>query len=119
MYLPLDNPLFLIPAMTGLIFVMAGIIMLKFPPKDINSLYGYRTKRSMQNKERWTFAQKYSAIEMTKLGGLLTLIGLIGFFFKPTGKTGMLMGLGLMIIMVIILFLRVENAIKKRFNKEK
>jgi len=40
----------------------------------------------------------------------------MGFFFNPTGKTGMLMGLGLMII---ILFLRVENAIKKRFNKEK
>ena len=119
MNISLANPLFLIPVMTGVLFVIAGIIMLKFPPKDINSLYGYRTKSSMQNKERWAFAQKYSAIEMAKLGGLLTLSGFIGFFFNPTGKIGMLIGLGLMIIMVIILLLRVENAIKKRFNKEK
>ena len=118
MDITLDNPLFLIPVMTGVLFVITGIIMLKFPPKDINSLYGYRTKNSMRDKERWTFAQKYSAIEGAKLGGILTLCGFMGLFFNPDGKTGMFIGLGLMIIMAIILLFRVESAIKKKFNNQ-
>jgi hypothetical protein len=52
MNLPFDNPLFLIPSTSGLIFMLAGFIMLKFPPKKINSLYGYRTSSSMKNQER-------------------------------------------------------------------
>ncbi|MDA0356796.1 MAG: SdpI family protein, partial [Bacteroidetes bacterium] len=62
MNLPFDNPLFLIPSTSGLIFMLAGFIMLKLPPKKINSLYGYRTRSSMKNQERWDFSQKYSAI---------------------------------------------------------
>ena len=116
MNMTFDNPLFLIPVMTGVIFIITGWIMMKFPPKDINSLYGYRTKNSMKNKERWAFAQKYSAIEMTKLGGLLTLSGVMGFFFNPTVNTAVVIGLGSMLMVVIILFLRVENAIKKKFD---
>ena len=116
MNMTFDNPLFLIPVMTGVIFIITGWIMMKFPPKDINSLYGYRTKNSMKNKERWAFAQKYSAIEMTKLGGLLTLSGVMGCFFNPTVNTGIVIGLGSMLMVVIMLFLRVENAIKKKFD---
>jgi len=114
-----DNPLFLIPVMTGVIFMVAGIIMLKFPPKNINSLYGYRTKNSMKNNERWSFAQKYSAFEMIKLGGLLAICGCLGFFFEPAGNIGVFIGLGLIVITSVILFLRVENAIKMKFIKEK
>ncbi len=118
MNLPLENPLFLIPAMTGVIFIIVGIIMLKFPPKEINALYGYRTKSSMKNNERWAFAQKYSAKETIKLGALLTLSGLLGFFFNPPGITGMFIGLGLMILAAVLLVIRVENAIKKNFAGE-
>ncbi len=118
MYITLNSPLFLIPTITGVTFVIAGIIMWKFPPEDINSFYGYRTKSSMQDIDRWVFAQKYSAIEMAKLGSILTLSGLIGLFLNPDGKTGMFIGLGLMMMMVVILFFRVERAIKKKFNNQ-
>ena len=118
MNLLFDNPLFLIPISSGLIFILAGFIMLEFPPKKINSLYGYRTNSSMKNQERWNFAQKYSSIEMIKLGGLLALSAVIGMLYNPNGKTGMILGLGLMISMVIILLIRVEKAIKKKFENE-
>ena len=36
-------------------------IYFKYPPKKINYLYGYRTRRSMQNYETWSFANKYAA----------------------------------------------------------
>ena len=116
---PLTNPLFFIPVITGIIFLIVGIIMLKFPPRNINSYYGYRTKRSMRNKERWTFAQKYSAIQLIKLGGLLALSGFTVFFINPSEKTAMFIGLGLMLVMVVVLFLRVECTIKRKFYNEK
>jgi len=114
----IENPLFLIPVMTGLIFVIAGFVMLKFPPKEINGLYGYRTKSSMKNQERWDFAQNYSAKEMVKLGLVLTLTGLFGFLFEPQEMLGMIIGLALMFLMMILLIIRVESAIKKTFKEK-
>ena len=119
MNLPFDYPLFLIPSTSGLIFILAGFIMLKFPPKNINSLYGYRTSSSMKNQERWDFSQKYSAIEMIKLAVILTLSSVIGLIYNPDGELGMFLGLGLMILMVVILLIRVEKAIKNKFGNEK
>lgn len=113
-----DNPLFIIPSLTGGIFVIAGIIMLKFPPKEINSLYGYRTSSAMKNKERWTFAQTYSAKEFIKLGVVLALSGLIGLFVHPNENVATVIGLGLMILTTIVLIVRVEKAIKNKFGKE-
>lgn len=118
MNLPSDNPLFLIPVITGSIFIIAGFIMLKFPPKKINLLYGYRTKSSMKSKESWHFAQKYSSIEMMKLGVVLTLSSILGIFYYPKGKIGMILGLGLILITVIFLFIRVEKAIKNKFKNK-
>ncbi len=43
------------------ISIVAFVILRLFPPRKINRLYGYRTKRSMQNQKKWDFAQKYSA----------------------------------------------------------
>ena len=77
---PWNNLLFLIPLFTGPIYIIAGIIMKKFPPKKINGLYGYRTSRSMRSKENWDFAQQYAAVEMIRWGILLTCIALPGYF---------------------------------------
>ncbi len=112
-----ENPLFLIPFSSGVIFILAGFIMLKFPPKEINHLYGYRTKSSMKNQPRWSFAQKYSSIEMIKLGVLLTLSSCIGLLYRPETMMAMIIGLGLMILFVVILMFRVEKAIKQKFDK--
>ena len=118
MNLTFDNPLFLIPSSSGIIFMLAGFLMLKFPPKKINGLYGYRTLSSMKNQERWDFSQKYSSIEMIKLGALLTLSSIFGLIFNLDGKIGMFLGLTLMILMVVFLLIRVERAIKNKFTNE-
>jgi uncharacterized membrane protein len=112
----IESPIVLIPLITGPLFVLAGIIMLKFPPREINGLYGYRTFRSMKNQERWDFAQHYSAKEMIKLGGLLLLTSILGLLYQPVDIISLLIGIGLLIIMVTFLFIRVEKAIKARFE---
>lgn len=114
----IEDPMFLICVSTGIISIIAGGIMLKFPPKEINHLYGYRTKSSMKNKERWKFAQRYSAYEMIRLGLVLTIIGVLGIFVPLPDMMSMIIGLTLMILTFVLLFFRVEKAIKERFPNE-
>ncbi|GGW66354.1 SdpI/YhfL family protein [Winogradskyella epiphytica] len=116
--MPTDHPLLIIPFSVGLIFIVVGFIMYKFPPKEINGLYGYRTSASMKNQERWDFAQVYSSKEMMKMGGLQCLVGLIAFVYQPSEKTGTLIGLGIMILVTILLFIKVEKKIKSKFSKK-
>lgn len=57
---------------------IGGAILRFFPPKKINSFYGYRTPRSMKNQENWDFAQKYAGQLMLSWG----LAGSAGFILK-------------------------------------
>lgn len=69
-----SNPLFLISIVMGVTYVLFGWIMIKYPPKCPNYLYGYRTGRAMKNEENWDFAQRYSAKEMMKVGVVYLLL---------------------------------------------
>ncbi|MFH6602884.1 SdpI family protein [Maribacter algicola] len=51
-----------------MIAVVPGLLLLplawyykEHPPKNINWLYGYRTKRSMANQEVWEYANRLGA----------------------------------------------------------
>lgn len=50
----LENPVVLISLLIMVFFK-------SFPPKNINSWYGYRTAKSRISKPNWDFAQRYSA----------------------------------------------------------
>ena len=115
----IENQVMFIPLVMGALFMLTGLILLNFPPKKINWLYGYRTPRSMKNQETWNFAQSYSAKEMIRLGGLLLLVSGAGLFYQPKANNSTVVGLGLMIIVAVILIIRVEIAIKNRFDKKK
>jgi uncharacterized membrane protein len=112
------SQLLLIPALAAPIFIGMGIISKKFPPRHINSVYGYRTSRSMKSQERWDFAQSYSANEMIKLGSLLLLTSLFGLALNLSEWLEIALGFGLMIAMVIVFVIRTEKAIQNKFEKE-
>lgn len=59
------------------IMIVSGITFLLIPPKKINSFYGYRTRRSMQNIETWEFAHKFSGKIMFIVGIILLIISII------------------------------------------
>ncbi|MBK0369704.1 SdpI family protein [Flavobacterium agrisoli] len=111
-----ENPLNNITLLGGFVFMIMGYIMYVFPPKKINSLYGYRTKRSMENQEKWDFAQIYSSKEMMKWGFVLACGFLLSFITHFDNTINMNIGLGLMFVTVFILFWRVEKAIKNQFE---
>lgn len=107
----------LIPVLTGPVFLVMGVIMKKFPPRQINGIYGYRTSSSMKSQDRWDFAQTYSASEMFRLGFLLLLTSPLGLAMNLSQLSGIALGLGLMIVMVALFVLRTERAIQRKFGK--
>ena len=113
------NDLLLVPLLVGPIFILSGIILNLFPPKKINSLYGYRTINSMKSQERWDYAQKVSASELIKLGLILTILSFLGIFMNFSENIEIFIGLGLILTVIIILFIRIERAINKKCNSTK
>lgn len=100
-----------ISILIGIIFVLAAIILQKNPPTDINAAYGYRTKRSMKNKELWDAGNRYSAEVMKQNGFIMMLIGsVISILFRYPHTIIAIMVV--MVLLIIRLFIRVENRLK-------
>ena len=112
------SQLFLFFVITGLIFVLAGWLLRKYPPKNRNYLYGYRTSSSMKSQERWDFAQAYSAKAMIWYGIVLCLLGIATFFVRlPERFSSVPWGIGLSLVLVLLMIWRIESAIWKNFPK--
>ncbi|MBV6680132.1 MULTISPECIES: SdpI family protein [Bacillus cereus group] len=100
-----------ISILIGVIFILAAIILQKNPPTDINAAYGYRTKRSMKNKELWDAGNRYSAEVMKRNGFIMMLIGsIISILFRYPHTTAVIMAV--MVLLIIHLFRRVEKRLK-------
>lgn len=79
--LTFKNPVILISFIIMILFKL-------FPPKNINSWYGYRTNNSKKSKSKWNFAQKYSATLSLKL--LLSLLIIQIFVYYLYGSTAVI-----------------------------
>lgn len=102
--------------LTGGVFLVAGLIQLRFPPRSINHIYGYRTARSMKSAESWYFAQRYSARIMIGMGLILGLLAVVGRLFRLPDSLGATVPTIVMLAMVIGMIARVEGELKKRFG---
>lgn len=71
----LADPMAFTLILTGFIFVAAAWISGRFPPRKINMLYGYRTKRSMSSPEQWALAQDISRKAMYRAGLAMMILG--------------------------------------------
>ena len=101
-------PLFLV----GLAFSIAAFITMKFPPKKINGIYGYRTARSMKSQENWDTAQRYSSRLMLKQGlVMLAIAGLLNVLPLPE-EVAAIISVALLILSVIVLFVQTEKRLK-------
>ena len=108
--LEITNPMLL---GVGFIFMLMGIIMFKFPPKSINSLYGYRTASSMQSQTKWDFAQKYSAKIMAFIGFGMLIISFTRTLLPFDNDQTAIFGVAILLLSVIILLIIVEKKLKK------
>lgn len=57
----------------SIIMIIAGRMMWKHCPKEINGIYGYRTKRSRKYQDTWKFAHEYFGRLSWKLGIIMLI----------------------------------------------
>lgn len=115
------------PQLPGVIILVVGWIMAKYPPKNINPLYGYRTSLSMKNQQTWDEANRFSARLMIRSGWILIFTGLIFSLIISTGVLNStiqnllrpLLLIGGSIVSALILIGITEKHLKKTFPENK
>lgn len=100
-----------------------GYVLKKHPPKGINGIYGYRTSRSMKNKETWNFANTYCGNLWWKWGWPLLLLTILVHlpFMNCSDDTGfsvlcLAVTAGQCVVLIGSIF-PVEKALKERFDE--
>ena len=101
-------PLFLV----GFVFALAAYLTLRFPPKKINQIYGYRTKRSMSSQENWDIAQKFSSQLMLKQGLIMLALACILVVLPIHEIVSVIISVALLIGSVTVLFVQTEKRLK-------
>ncbi|MGV4528797.1 SdpI family protein [Ornithobacterium rhinotracheale] len=92
------------------------LLMYLFPPKELNAIYGYRTKRASRDQASWDFAQKYA------LKRLLIVALIAGFSYKDEPPLIFLIPLGLFTLSSFIMIYKTEMALikfQKEFNQKR
>ena len=111
-------PFTIVTLTTGLILIVMSVIAIRFPPKKINSTYGYRTKASMRNQQTWEEANRYSSKLMLLCGAILAVTGLLSFFMSSLNQTSTITGTILTLLCSLLPIPLTERHLKKLFDKE-
>lgn len=114
----MSSPIVEIPLFVSPVFILAGLALLFFPPKKINSFYGYRTKRSMAGQEAWDYAQSRSGRFLIYFSLAFICTSLIDRFVDVPQNPAVFVSLGPMISGLVILFLKMERELKRKFGEE-
>lgn len=102
--------------LTTLLLIVA-LVWKFYPPKEINSLYGYRTTKSMKNKETWKFANMYASMWLVRLTALLFMIAIFLYSWPVDTELIEVYMIGPVIISLIVVIIRTENYLSKVFDK--
>ena len=105
-----------------LIMLFFGLYFKNKSPKEINSLFGYRTTMSMKNKDTWEFAHHYCGRLWLVLGMIMLPVSIIPMFFFIKQSTDVVGTAGAIIeiIQIIVLLIPIystEKALKKEFDE--
>lgn len=96
--------------------LIISFIYFKYPPKKNNYLYGYRTKRSMQNNETWTFANKCAAKLLINFSIYSLFIPPFLYFLYPKNNFIITIIIHTTLILSVLYF--TELQLKIKFKKE-
>jgi uncharacterized membrane protein len=99
----------------GLLFLVS-ILFLKFPPKKINKLYGYRTFRTMQNIDIWNFANTLFNKNLVMYAGISFLAAMVLAYFAKDVISWEPMVLAILAIVVAII--KTEKEVSNNFDED-
>ena len=100
-----------------------GILLYKHEPKKINGYYGYRTGRSMKNEDTWKFANNLLGRLWLGGGAVLIVISAAAVLAVNASRHDMFAAVSGLAVIIDLVFMaasiiRVESALKKRFNDD-
>ncbi|WP_405611151.1 SdpI family protein [Polaribacter sp. Asnod1-A03] len=99
----------------GLLFLIS-IIFWKFPPKKINSLYGYKTPKAMLNQQIWDFANATFNQSLLIYAGLSFIAGLAFATILNAELTWQPMAF--VFLSIIVSIIKTEKALTDNFTEE-
>ena len=114
--------MFICNLLIPLIMIIFGYLMYKHTPKAINSIYGYRTRRSMKNMDTWKFAHDHFGRLWFRIGWIIlipSVIAQLPFINSPTeivGNVSLIIEAIQLCILIIPIFI-VEKALKTSFDE--
>ncbi len=102
--------------------IVIGVIYMKKAPSEINNLSGYRTRRSMKNKETWDFAHRVYGKASLIIGAVsapLFFIPMLFFINKDNNAVSVaaLVIISIEMIPLFLSFIPVEISLKKNFDE--
>ena len=114
--------MFIMVLLIPLTMIFFGWLLFRKTPKEINYVYGYRTKRSMMNEETWRFANQYFGKAWYLCGLIsapLSVIAIALVFGKGLGTVGTVGGIITMLQMLLLIgaIVPTESELKKNFDE--
>lgn len=110
------NPYVYVLSVNGLMFFIS-VIFYVFPPKKINSFYGYRTHRTMQNKDIWDFANSLFNKTLLTYASISFLAALALAYLNPELMNSWF-PMAFLFFTLLICIISTENSLNKNFDTE-
>ena len=96
----------------------AGWMLWKHSPKNINAIYGYRTRMSSLNQNTWRFAQEYAGRLWVRWGiRMMPVSILLLMIFAASGETAASIAGSVLCIVQIIIMLSSISVVERTLNK--
>ncbi len=99
------------------LLLLISIMYKRFPPKEINDLYGYRTARSKSSQEAWDEGNRMSADFMMKLSLVSVLIYNPLLFFAYSQNV-FVIGMIVITVVLIVGHIVIERKLRRMFDEE-
>lgn len=114
--------MFLCNLLVPLVMIIGGYFMYNRPPEDINSVMGYRTKRSKKNKDTWKFAHEYCGKLWIKVGAILLILTIVVQIPFVHSDSDVIAAFNIILIIVqtavlIVSLVPVERALERTFDE--
>lgn len=115
--------MFLCDLLIPFIMIISGKMMWKHPPKSINAVMGYRTKRSMRNMDTWNFAHEHCGRLWWRIGWAMLIPSAVihlPFYNSSENMIGTVGGIlcTIQCLALIVSILPTEKALKRNFTDE-
>ncbi len=108
------NSYYYVLSVNGLLFLFS-VLFYFFPPKKINSFYGYRTPKSMKNETIWHFANGFFSKQFLIYASISFVAAMLFAFLS---KKLSWQPMGIMLLSLAVSIIKTEQEINRNFDDE-